>query len=88
MVEPTALMEGARVEESQRVARAFERLWFVDPLSFYCDADPRETKTCSSNACDVLMTRRQRRAVHASPIGDETCLRISLFPEVTKRAFL
>jgi hypothetical protein len=30
----------------------------------------------------------ERRAVHARAIGDESCLWIGLFPEVTKRALL
>ena len=88
VIEPTALVKRASVEEPQRFACAFECCGFVDPIPVDGDADSSQTKTSGSNARNVLMTRRQRRAIHARAIRYESCLRIGLFPKVTKRTLL
>ena len=88
MIKPAALLVGARVEEAQGVERAFPCLRFVDPVPISGNAERRQSKTGGRNAGDVLVTCRQRFSIHARPIGYESCVGISLLPEVLKRAAL
>jgi hypothetical protein len=81
-------MKGARGEEAQGVARAFEGCGLADPLAIGRDTNGSQTKTSGGDACNILVTRWERRAVHAGSIGHQAGLWICLLPEVTKRPLL
>ncbi|HYK20683.1 MAG TPA: hypothetical protein VEV42_08110 [Pyrinomonadaceae bacterium] len=88
MIEPTVLLEGASVEKPQRPARAIACLLLIDPVSLSGDTQRSQAKASGGDAGNVLVTGRQRRAVDTRTIRHETCIGISLFPEITEGALL
>jgi hypothetical protein len=88
VIEPATLLKGARLEEPQRIARAFQCLTSFNPVAIRGDAESSQTKTGSGDAGYVAVTIRQGLVVHPRTIGHESCVWIGLFPEVPEGALL
>src|SRR5205085_143023 len=90
MIEPAMRLERALGEETER--RTHTRACFSasKPTISGRDANGRQPETCGGTAGDVIAVFMfaGRRAVCVCAVEDETCLWVSLLPEVAEGALL